>query len=59
MSVEETEETLTDRDNRIINQITVENEAAATALFDALMGQKVTERKEYIKAHSKEATYNV
>lgn len=59
MSVEETEETLTDVNNRIIKQITVDDKDAATALFDALMGQGVTARKEYIKEHSKEATYNV
>ena len=59
MSVEETEETLTDVDNRIIKQITVNDVNAATALFDDLMGQGVTARKEYIKLHSKEATYSV
>ena len=55
MSVEETEETLTDPDNRIIKQITVEDAAAAGKLFDDLMGQAIIPRKNYIKAHSKEA----
>ena len=55
MSVEETEETLTDPDNRIIKQITVEDAAAAGKLFDDLMGTAIVPRKNYIKAHSKEA----
>ena len=59
MSIEETEETLTDPNNRIIKQITVEDARAADILFDQLMGTGVVARKEFIKAHSKEAgTYN-
>ena len=58
MSVEETEETLTDPDKRIIKQITVEDANATSILFEQLMGQSVTSRKAYIKEHSKEATYN-
>ena len=58
MSVEETEETLTNPDKRIIKQITVEDANATSILFEQLMGQSVTSRKAYIKEHSKEATYN-
>lgn len=58
MSIEETEETLTDPNNRIIKQITVEDEQATSVLFEQLMGAGVTARKAYIKEHSKEATYN-
>lgn len=58
MSVEETEQTLTDPNERILKQITVEDVSAADVLFDQLMGTGVTARKEYIKLHSKEATYN-
>jgi DNA gyrase subunit B len=58
MSVEETEETLTDVNNRIIKQITIEDAKAADILFDQLMGTGVTARKEFIKEHSKEAVYN-
>jgi len=58
MSVDETEETLTDPNNRIIKQITVEDAQAADVLFDQLMGTGVVSRKEFIKLHSKEATYN-
>ena len=37
MDVDETEETLTDPDNRILKQITVEDVAAANKLFNNLM----------------------
>jgi DNA gyrase subunit B len=58
MSVDETEETLTDPNNRIIKQITVEDAKAADILFEQLMGTGITARKSYIKEHSKEAMYN-
>jgi DNA gyrase/topoisomerase IV subunit B len=58
MSVDETEETLTDPNNRIIKQISVEDTKATDILFEQLMGSGVTARKAYIKEHSKEATYN-
>jgi DNA gyrase/topoisomerase IV subunit B len=58
MDVEETEETLTKPDKRIIKQITVEDAKATSILFEQLMGTGVTARKMYIKEHSKEATYN-
>lgn len=56
MSVEETEETLTDPANRLIKQITVEDIAATNKLFEDLMGTAIIPRKEYIKEHSREAT---
>ena len=55
MSAEETEETLTNPDNRIIKQITVDDIDKANKLFDNLMGDAVVPRKAYIKEHSKEA----
>lgn len=58
MDVEETEETLTDPNNRIIKQISVEDVTAADKLFNDLMGNAVIPRKRYIKEHSQEATYN-
>ena len=58
MDVEETEETLTDPNNRIIKQITVEDISATNKLFNDLMGNMVIPRKRYIKEHSAEATYN-
>lgn len=59
MDVDETEETLTNPDNRIIKQITVEDIKEANELFEKLMGTGVIERKKYIKEHSKEATYAI
>ena len=59
MSVEETEETLTDPANRIIKQVTVEDTKQADMLFEQLMGTGVVLRKQFIKEHSKEGgTYN-
>ena len=58
MSVEETEETLTNPEQRIIKQVTVEDAKAADILFEQLMGTGVISRKEYIKIHSKDAEYN-
>ncbi len=54
MGVEETEETLTDPNNRIIKQITVEDVKATDRLFEDLMGTAITARKNYIKEHSKD-----
>ena len=59
MSAEETEQTLTDPEQRIIKQITVSDVKAADILFDQLMGTGVTARKQFIKEHSKEATYEI
>ena len=59
MSVEETEQTLTDPNERILKQITVEDIDAANLLFEQLMGTGITARKEYIKLHSQEAMYNM
>ena len=58
MDVEETEETLTDPEQRIIRQVQISDANAAKKLFDDLMGSAVTPRKNYIKAHSEEARYN-
>lgn len=58
MDVDETEETLTNPKQRILKQITVEDIDAANALFEDLMGSGINNRKQYIKDHSKEATYD-
>ena len=55
MSVEDTEETLTDVNNRIIKQITIKDAKATDELFEILMGSSASLRKEYIKEHSHEA----
>lgn len=56
MSVDETEETLTNVENRTIHQVTVEDVEKANKLFEDLMGQAINPRKEFIKIYSKEAT---
>lgn len=55
MSIEETEQTLTDPNERILKQIIVNDFNAANKMFDNLMGTAVVPRKEYIKKHSEEA----
>ena len=59
MDVDETEETLTNPDKRIIKQITVEDVKACDTLFEQLMGKGITARKQYIKDHSEEAQYAI
>ena len=58
MDVKETH-LLTDPEQRIINQVTVEDAKAADKLFDDLMAENVGPRKAYIKAHSAEATFQI
>lgn len=48
---------LVNPDKRIIKQITVEDVQSTNLLFEQLMGNGVTARKNYIKEHSAEATY--
>ena len=55
MGPEETEETLTDPEQRIIKQITVEDINKTSKLFNDLMGTAIIPRKIYIKEHSEEA----
>lgn len=57
MNVEETEETLTNPDERIIKQITVSDVKATDRIFDVLMGTATIPRKEFLRQHSEEATY--
>ena len=59
MDIEETEETLTNPEQRIIKQIMVEDSMAAAKLFDDLMGSQVAPRKRFIQEHSHEATIEV
>lgn len=59
MSVDETEETLTDLEGRIIKQISVSDIKATDKLFEDLMGTSAVPRKLFIKAHAKEAKGNV
>ena len=58
MDVDETK-ILVDPEERIINQVTVEDVEAADKLFDDLMGESITPRKKYIKEHSAEAVFQI
>ena len=58
MDPDEIEATLVNPETRTIQQITVDDDAATSILFEQLMGTGVQCRKAYIKEHSKEATYN-
>lgn len=58
MSAEETD-ILVNPEKRILNQITVADVEKADILFDNLMGTAIIPRKEFIKEHSKEATYAI
>lgn len=58
LDVEETEETLSNPDQRIIKQVTVGDIETTKKLFDDLMGTAIAPRKTYIKKHSEEAIYN-
>ena len=59
MSAEETEETLTNPETRVIKQVTVDDIKATDVLFDHLMGTSAQPRKKFIQEHSKEATYGI
>ena len=59
MSAEETEETLTNPETRVIKQVTVEDIKATDVLFETLMGGAAVPRKKFIQEHSKEATYGI
>lgn len=58
MDVEETS-ILVDPDKRIIHQVTVEDAKEADKLFDALMGEAITPRKEFIKKYSKNSSISI
>ncbi|MCD8211210.1 MAG: toprim domain-containing protein [Prevotella sp.] len=59
LSLEETEDTLINPNNRILKQITLEDIGETEQLFEDLMGTPVEPRKRFISEHSKEAQYAV
>lgn len=54
MDPDELGETILDRNNRNIKQITVSDVTKATELFEQLMGQSADLRKRYILEHAGE-----
>jgi len=54
MNAEELWETTMDPARRILKQVTIEDGAAADALFSVLMGEAVGPRRQYIEEHAKD-----
>ena len=54
MSADELGETILNKENRVIKQITVSDAQKATSLFEQLMGSSADLRKKYILEHAGE-----
>src|SRR5204862_417788 len=54
MNAEELWETTMDPDRRLLKQVTIDDAAAADALFSVLMREAVEPRRQYIQEHAKE-----
>ena len=52
MNAEELRETTLDPENRVLNQVRMEDAGAADELFRVLMGDKVEPRREFIEKHA-------
>jgi len=59
MNAEELKETTMDINNRILQQVTIEDAREADKTFDILMGTDVSSRKSFIQTHAREATLDI
>ena len=59
MNAEELAETTMNKENRILKQVTVEDEQNADKVFDILMGTDVTSRKSFIQSNAKMANLDI
>ena len=53
MNAEQLWDTTMNPDMRILGQVTIDDAAAASSLFEALMGDEVQPRKEFIDENAK------
>lgn len=58
MGIEETAECLTDKETRIIHNVTVDDITTANRLFSNLMGENILARKQFLKEYAEWSCYN-
>jgi DNA gyrase subunit B len=56
MNPEQLWETTMDPENRVLLQVTIQDAEKADAIFNKLMGEEVSLRKNFIQTHAKDVT---